>query len=227
MARARNKLTARAVEAWAKAHKCGKTRKKLGDGGKLYLKAGANRCGWVFLFTWHGKPDSISLGPYPQVGLAEARRERDKNEELQRQGINPREAKKKPRGCSFGEAAEACFAAKSPEWRSAKHRSQWRSTLETYCGFIWQMPIEKVDTPEVLGCLQPIWLSKSETASRLRGRIEAVRDFAKAHGWCNGENPARSAWCCTARTILPPSSPACWTMAPWHSAGSATGCPMK
>jgi hypothetical protein len=80
---------------------------------------------------------------------------------------------------------------KSHERRNAKHRAQWRMTLETYAAPVWNMPIDEIDTSAVLSVVQPIWQAKPETASRLRGRIEAVLDFAKAHGEQEGENPAR------------------------------------
>jgi integrase len=85
----------------------------------------------------------------------------------------------------------ALLAAKAPEWRNAKHRAQWAMTLRTYAAPLWPVPVAEVDTAAVLSALQPVWQAKPETASRLRGRIEAVLDFAKAHGQREGENPAR------------------------------------
>jgi integrase len=132
----------------------------------------------------------MGLGGYPLVPLAAARRARDRAEQLLRQGINPAEAGK-PHGATFGEATEALLAAKAPEWRNAKHRAQWAMTLRTYAAPLWPVPVAEVDTAAVLTALQPVWQAKPETASRLRGRIEAVLDFAKAHGRRDGENPAR------------------------------------
>ena len=186
MARTRNKLTARAVEALAKAGTPG----KHGDGGGLYLRIDGTRRSWIYLYTWRGKPRVIGLGGYPHVPLQAARRARDRAEHLAQQGINPAEAGK-PHGVTFGEEALAFLATKAPEWRNTEHRRQWRVTLETYCRSIWATPVDTIDTEAVLNVLQPLWRTIAETASRLRGRIEAVLDFAKAHGQREGENPAR------------------------------------
>ena len=181
---------ARAVDSWAKSHKQRKRGPKLSDGSGLYLAAGEGRCSWIYLYTWRSKPRSLGLGAYPRVGLAQARQARDRAEGLLLTGIDPSEDAK-PNRCSFGEAALALIAAKESGWRNAVHRAQWRSTLETYCASMWSMPVAEVETEDALSVLQPIWQAKAETASRLRGRIEAVLDYAKAHGMCSGENPAR------------------------------------
>jgi integrase len=75
-------------------------------------------------------------------------------------------------------------------WRSLKHRQQWHATIASFCGPILDRPVETIDTEAVLSVLTPIWSRVPETASRLRGRIEAVLDYAKARGWRTGENPA-------------------------------------
>jgi integrase len=113
-------------------------------------------------------------------------------------GANPIEsrdpARKTEQGRkTFGECATALFTAKQVEWRNAEHRRQWRSTLETYCASIWAMPVEDIGTESILGVLQPLWQKRTETASRLRGRIEAVLDAARAKGYIprNDANPAR------------------------------------
>jgi integrase len=81
-------------------------------------------------------------------------------------------------------------ASKRSEWRNATHARQWAQTLGDYCGSIWNTPVDDIDTHALLAVLKPIWAAKQETASRLRGRIEAVLDSAKAHGLRSGENPA-------------------------------------
>jgi len=93
---------------------------------------------------------------------------------------------------TFGEAADALIAAKSHEWRNEKHKAQWRMTLAGYAKPLRGKPVNEVTTADVLAVLKAIWLKKPETASRLRGRIEAVLDSAKAQGYRSGENPA--AW---------------------------------
>src|SRR5215472_6814076 len=159
MARTRNKLTAKAVEALAKAGTPG----KHGDGGGLYLRIDGARRSWIYLYTWRGKPRVIGLGGYPVVPLIAARRARDRAEHLLRQGINPAEAGK-PHGATFGEGALAFLATKAPEWRNAEHRRQWRVTLETYCRSIWATPVDTIDTEAVLNVLQPLWQTIAETA---------------------------------------------------------------
>lgn len=87
--------------------------------------------------------------------------------------------------------AEELISSRSHAWRNSKHRAQWRTTLETHGAAIWAKPIDAINTAAVLGVLQPLWKSRPETASRVRGRIEAVLDAAKARGQRSGENPAR------------------------------------
>jgi integrase len=92
---------------------------------------------------------------------------------------------------TFGEAADALIESMSPSWRNEKHLAQWTMTLRVYCAPLRPMSVAQVGTDDVLRVLKPLWLSKAETASRLRGRIERVLDFAKARGVRSGENPAR------------------------------------
>ena len=92
---------------------------------------------------------------------------------------------------TFGELADQVVAALEKGWRNAKHRAQWRMTLETYAAPLRSKPVDQITTEDVLGVLQPIWTSKAETASRVRGRIEKILDAAKAKGLREGENPAR------------------------------------
>jgi integrase len=101
----------------------------------------------------------------------------------------------------FGECANELIASKRSEWRSKVHESQWRTTILTYCGPILGRPVDTIDTAAVLSVLQPIWGRVPETASRVRGRIEAVLDYAKAHGLRASENPA--AWRNHLALILP------------------------
>jgi integrase len=169
---------------------------RYGDGRGLWLAvspSGARK--WVFRFTCGGRVTEMGLGN-AAVSLAMASNKADEARKLVASGINPiaarREARRMAAGkLTFGECASALIAAKEAEWRNTKHRAQWRSTLETYCAAIWGKPVDEVDTGTVLSVLQPIWQDKAETASRLRGRIEAVLDSAKAQGHRNGENPAR------------------------------------
>jgi integrase len=96
------------------------------------------------------------------------------------------------RQMSFGQCALACMESLSQGWKNAKHRSQWKNTLESYVlPAIGALPVAEIDTPLVLKCIEPIWLIRNETANRVRGRIESVLDWAKAHEFRQGENPAR------------------------------------
>ncbi|MDC0886713.1 hypothetical protein OAS19_02855 [Altererythrobacter sp.] len=95
-------------------------------------------------------------------------------------------------GSTFKEVAAAFILANQESGRNSKHRHQWRNTLDTYVHpVIGNLPVADVDTAHVLNILEPIWREKSETASRIRGRIETVLDSAKARGYRQGENPAR------------------------------------
>jgi integrase len=93
---------------------------------------------------------------------------------------------------TFDEAARQCIAAKSPEWRNAKHAQQWENTIKTYASpALGALPVNSVDTSHVMRVLEPIWITKTETATRVRQRIEKIIDYAKARGYFSGENPAR------------------------------------
>lgn len=181
-------------------------KRTLGDGGGLYLrldKAGGRK--WVFRYTLSGKVGEMGLGG-SLVSLAAARKKAADARELVAAGINPVTAKRERRIVAvpkptFGKCALALIKAKQGEWTNEKHRRQWRVTLETYAAPLWGLPVDQVDTEAVLGVLQPLWQRAPETASRLRGRIEAVLNYAKAHGWRSGENPA--AWRGHLALILP------------------------
>jgi integrase len=173
---------------------------KYGDGGGLYLRIDsreAARRHWIFRFARRGVTREMGLGAYPKVSLAEARQARDAAERLVREGQNPIATREAARNAeagkpTFGDVAAALIAAKKHEWR-AKHCGYWRRTLETYAKPLWDVPVTEVDTAAVLAVLQPIWQAKPETAQRLRGRIEAVLDAARARGHIprNEANPSR------------------------------------
>jgi hypothetical protein len=128
--------------------------------------------------------------------LREARARRDDARKVLNGGVDPIEARDRKRvdaahRKTFGECATEYIAAHLASWRSLKHHEQWRMTLEVYCKPIWSRPVDEIDTAAVLECLTPIWQAKTETASRLRGRIELILDAAKAQALRAGENPAR------------------------------------
>lgn len=169
-----------------------------GDGDGLYLfvdKSGAKR--WTFLFQWRGKRSELGLGRLSDVSLAEAREAASDARRLVKAGTNPidarREARAKERAVlhTFGTFADELVGTVELGFRNSKHRAQWRMTLREYAAPIRELRLDEIGTDDVLRCLEPIWLTKAETASRVRGRIERVLDAAKARGLRTGENPAR------------------------------------
>lgn len=183
----------------------------LHDGGGLYLRvSGTGAKAWVFRFQIDGKRRDMGLGPFPEIGLAEARAKALEHRKQRNDGIDPlhaREAARQARrladskGRTFRQVAEEFLHHKEMGWRNATHRQQWRSTLATYAyPILGELPVSAIDTGLVMHVLTPIWTSKTETASRLRGRIETVLDAAKAHGYRDGENPAR--WRGHLKTLL-------------------------
>ena len=173
---------------------------RYSDGGNLYLfikQSGARV--WTFRFTMPGqKPREMSLGKEADVTLAEARdKARDARRELDA-GRDPIESRCQARqeaagnGMTFKQVAGFYITAHEDGWRNAKHRAQWASTLKSYVEPVFgDLPVGKVSIGQVMQVLEPLWKIKPETASRLRGRIEAVLDYASARGWRKGENPAR------------------------------------
>ena len=195
MAREVGRLKARTAE----------TRTKPGyysDGGGLYMKVsgGAGRS-WVFRYRVAGKLREMGLGSAHTISLAEARETALACRRMRVQGIDPIDARRSERtrgkleaaaGMSFRECAERYIAAHQAGWRNAKHAEQWRSTLATYAFPIFgDLPVQAVDLGLVLKVIEPIWATKTETASRLRGRIENILDWAATRGYRAGDNPAR------------------------------------
>ena len=178
------KLTARRVET-ARAG-------KYGDGGGLQLAVaptGAKK--WVLRFLWQGKAREMGLGSYPEVGLADAREKALVGRRLARSGIDPIAARKVGEGVpTFGEIADEIADQLAEGFRNEKHKAQWRMTLTVYAEPLRAKPVDKIETADILAVLQPIWQTKPETASRVRGRIERVLNAAKAKGYRTGENPA-------------------------------------
>ena len=172
------------------------------DGQGLYLRIGKGKR-WVFLFQWQGKRREMGLGPASGSNLAQARRDAATAREMVRNGIDPIAARQADRcaGVTFGEVADSYIASHKEGWRNPKHRQQWTNTLATYAVDLRPLPVAEITTAEVLGVLRPIWTTKPETASRVRGRIENILDAAKARGLRAGENPA--AWRGNLAHLLP------------------------
>lgn len=171
------------------------------DGRGLYLQVKNGGRSWVFRYTLNGKARYMGLGPYPGVSLADARRGAEGCRRLLREGSDPIGARQQHRQAARLQAAQSVtfeYCAKryiedhSAGWRNAKHAEQWSSTLETYAyPVIGSLPIQAIDTALVTKVLGPIWKHKTETATRVRQRVEAVLDWATAHGYRSGDNPAR------------------------------------
>ena len=190
-----NKLSARAV---ANAKRPG----LYGDGGGLYLQVSTTGTkSWLFRYKIDGRSRYMGLGSLTTVSLAKAREVASECRELRLQGIDPIDHRNGVRAAArldaakamtFDECRDAYIAAHQAGWRNAKHRAQWVNTLSTYVTPVFgKLPVQTIDVALVTKVLEPIWSTKPETASRLRGRIERILDWAKARGFRAGENPAR------------------------------------
>lgn len=190
MARAVKKLTALTIKSLTGPG-------KFGDGDGLYLvidPGGSRR--WIMIFRHGGRQREMGLGSATVVSLADARKRRDEAYKLLAEGRDPIAEKKRPgpdvvKAVTFGAFADALVPGLVKGFRNAKHAAQWTSTLNTYAASLRSKPVTDITTDDVLAVLTPIWNTKNETASRVRGRIEKVLDAAKAKGLRTGENPAR------------------------------------
>ena len=186
-----------------------------GAGLQLYVKPGQSTGSWVLRYTFHGRRSDLGLGAHPAVSLAEARRLANEAHAQIRLGIDPKLARTaartahlqaaaaaKARAVTFEAAAEAAIAAKRDGWSNAKHAAQWLASLKQHAfPKLGSMPVGDITTTHVLDVLKPIWTTRTETASRIRQRIEAVLDHARVKGWRDGENPAR--WRSQLAELLP------------------------
>jgi integrase len=174
-----------------------------GDGANLYLKvddSGAKS--WIF--RWEvggGKVRKIGLGPLHTVGLVAARDRAEDARKLILDGIDPRQARREAKAAAavaeaklitFDAARDAYIESHRAGWKSDKHAAQWKATLATYASpHFGALPVGEIDVGLVMRALDPIWKTKSETAHRVRGRVESILDWAKVRGYRSGENPAR------------------------------------
>jgi len=173
----------------------------------LYLQVYSGVSGitksWIYRFTSpiSGKRREMGIGSAEVRSLAEARSFVTQYSKLVLDGLDPVEEKRREvlsrrleqaNTITFDEAVRQCIAAKAPEWKNAKHAQQWENTLATYASpILGILPVNSVDTAQVMRVLEPIWPTKTETATRVRQRIEKVLDWAKARGYFTGDNPAR------------------------------------
>jgi hypothetical protein len=191
-----------------------------GDGGGLWLQVtGAGARSWIFRY-WASERDpatgqiirdemgkargcsrEMGLGSLSVVSLEQARELASKYRQLRRQGIDPIETRQKAKAeaalniaktITFAKCAQDYIKAHQAGWRNAKHVQQWENTLAAYAEPVFgSLSVQAIDTALVLKAIEPIWATKPEMASRVRGRIESILDWAKARGYREGENPAR------------------------------------
>jgi integrase len=169
------------------------------DGGGLYLQISpAGTKSWVFRFSLAGRRRDMGLGPVADVTLAQARELAATARKLVREGQDPIEARRQRatdeagRAITLREAASTMIRMRQDGWRNAKHAAQWTASLERYVfPLIGDRPVAAVSTDDLVRVLEPIWSQVPETASRIRGRIEATLDYARVRNWRTGENPAR------------------------------------
>ncbi|EME68718.1 phage integrase [Paramagnetospirillum caucaseum] len=195
MARKMKQLTAMAVSKM-------KEPGLYADGGGLYLRVGPTGAkSWIFRYMRNRHRRDMGLGPEHAISLADARL---KAEELRKQlaedqdPLQMRDDQRLARKLeaaktvTFKECAEDYIRAHAPGWRNAKHGDQWRNTLATYAyPTIGDLPVQSIDTGLVLKVISPIWESKTETATRVRGRMESILGWATVRSYRSGDNPAR------------------------------------
>ena len=186
----RNKLNAKKVATLTKPN-------AYSDGGGLYLrvrKSGTKS--WFYIYMIDGKRREIGLGSALDVSLADARKKASDLRAIQLAGRDPATEHKQVRATAklvptFGEMATDLIDGIESGFSNEKHRKQWRSTITTYAESILYMPVDQVSATDIVALLQPIWLQKAETSSRVRQRIERILDGATVKGHRTGDNPAR------------------------------------
>src|SRR5262249_52985967 len=199
MARTTGRLTALKVE---KAKAPG----MYADGGGLYLQVTEGGRSWIYRYTLNGRAREMGLGPlgspplHTVVSLEQARMKALDARRLRHEGIDPIEARRAARAqkhlddakaLTFQQCAERYIASHRAGWRNGKHAEQWESSLRRFAFPVFgALPVQAIDTALVMKVIEPIWTETPETASRVRGRIESILDWAKARGYRAGENPA-------------------------------------
>lgn len=185
------------------------------DGGGLYLQVGRGDArSWIFRYSADGRERQMGLGPAHTFGLAEARDMALELRKLRLKGVDPIEARKaeqdaarreRASAVTFSQAVSEYIRLNRAGWRNDKHAAQWTSTLKTYAEpVIGSRPVASIDANDILRVLEPIWIEKAETASRVRGRMEAVLDWSTVRGQRSGDNPAR--WRGHLELLLPAKS---------------------
>lgn len=168
---------------------------------------------WIFRYTVNGKRHGTSLGAYPEVGLRQAREKATEARNAVNKGLSPAQKSKSAQQLqatnktpTFSSFAFNYIETMRSQWRNEKHADQWVNTIKTYAlPVIGEMPVNEIDTEHILQILNPIWLSKSETASRLRGRIERILSAAITRKYRPAVNPAM--WKGHLENLMPPPKP--------------------
>ena len=172
------------------------------DGRGLYLQVSSTGSkSWVYRYEMNGKERRQGLGSFLDVSLEEARKTAGDCRQLRTNGIDPIDHKRKletnrrleaAKGVTFKECATSYIDSHKAGWKNSKHESQWRNTLETYAyPVMGKLSVQDIDVGLIMKVLEPIWFTKTETASRVRQRIENVLDWAKVRNYRTGENPAQ------------------------------------
>ncbi len=184
----------------------------VGGAKGLYLRVSSSDVrSWIMRYSWGIKRRDLGLGSYPTITLKAAREKARQAAADIDSGIDPIERKQSKKATikeaqtsrlTFKEAALRCHLLKSPEFRNDKHRKDWISTLERHAfPTLGKMPVASIETPHILKMLEPIWQIKTETATRVRQRTEAVLTWATVSKYRSGENPAR--WDSNLKELLP------------------------
>ena len=191
---ARSKLTAIGVKRLVQPG-------RYGDGDGLWLQVrDADHRSWLFRYTRHGRARAMGLGTVDDVTLAQARLAAQAARDALRAGVDPLERRQAAARAAreaassvmtFRAVADLLLDAKRDGWRNPKHGAQWVTSLTAASDLFGSRPIASIETGDVLRLVAPIWKTTPESASRLRGGVEAVLDYATARGWRHGENPAR------------------------------------
>jgi integrase len=171
------------------------------DGGGLYLRITGGSRTWIYRYKTAGKLRDMGLGPTHTLSLREARETAAEQRKLRLQGVDPIERRRATRAAqrvadataiTFKDCGEAYIAAHEDGWHNAKHRQQWRNSLAQHVyPVLGGLPVSVIDTGLVMRVVEPLWKAAPETASRVRGRIENILDWARVRGYRVGENPAR------------------------------------
>lgn len=174
----------------------------------LQIRDGGRTRSWVMRYRHQGRLRRMGLGPARLVTFTEAKRKVVDGQKLLLDGIDPmqaRDAVRRTTSMTFADCAKAYIAAHKAGWSNAQHVYQWTQTVETYANpVIGSLPVDQVDANHIVRILEPIWTTKSETADRLRSRIERILDWARVAGYRSGDNPAK--WRGELEHRLPPLS---------------------